>query len=35
MLHRLQKELGIGNVHISKDDNRVLWVENSMSKMPK
>jgi hypothetical protein len=35
MLHRLQKELGIGYVRISKDGNWVLWVENSMSKMPK
>lgn len=35
MLLLLQKELSIGNVRISRDGQWVLWVENSMHKMPK
>jgi hypothetical protein len=35
MLLLLQKELGIGNVRISKDGKWVLWVENFKQNMPK
>jgi hypothetical protein len=35
MFRFLQKELGIGNVHVSKDGNWVLWVENFKQNMPK
>ena len=35
MLRILQRELGIGNVRISRDGNWVLWVENLKSNMPK
>ena len=35
MLLQLHKELCIGNVRISKDGLWVLWVENSIHKMPK